>query len=55
MYIETYWGLSFVFLTTSLTCEQVYGEIYPVGDNRGTVNTSTSPHISDQLGTENVC
>ena len=23
-------------------------------DNRRTVNTSTSPHISDQLGTENV-
>ena len=30
-------------------------EIYQVGDNRGTVNTSTSPHISDQLGTENAC
>ena len=30
-------------------------EIYRVGDNRGTVNTSTSPHISDQLGTEYVC
>ena len=30
-------------------------EIYRVGDNRGTVNTSTSPHISDQLGTENAC
>ena len=27
----------------------------PVGDNRGTVNTSTTPHISDQLGTENAC
>ena len=25
-----------------------------MGDNRRTVNTSTSPHISDQLGTENV-
>ena len=25
----------------------------PVGDNRGTVKTSTTPHISDQLGTEN--
>ena len=30
-------------------------EIYWVGDNRGTVNTPTSPHISDQLGTENTC
>ena len=26
-----------------------------VGDNRGTVNTSTSPHIFDQLGAENAC
>ena len=32
-----------------------YGEIYPVGDNRGTVNTSTSPLIFYQLGTENAC
>ena len=29
--------------------------IYRVGDNRRTVNTSTTPHISDQLGTENAC
>ena len=28
---------------------------YRVGDNRRTVNTSTTPHISDQLGTENAC
>ena len=27
----------------------------PVGDNRGTVNTSPTLHISDQLGTENAC
>ena len=27
--------------------------IYWVGDNGRTVNTSTNPHISDQLGTEN--
>ena len=27
----------------------------PLGDNRGTVKTSTTPHISDQLGTENAC
>ena len=26
-----------------------------VGDNRGTVNTSTSPHIFYQLGAENAC
>ena len=29
-------------------------EIYRVGDNRRTVNSSTSLHISDQLGTEKV-
>ena len=33
----------------------LYIEIYRVGDNGRTVNTSTSPHISEQLGTENVC
>ena len=26
-----------------------------MGDNKRTVNTSTTPHISNQLGTENVC
>ena len=30
-------------------------EIYRVGDNRRTVNTSTTPHICDQLGTESAC
>ena len=55
MYIETYQDLRFIFLTTSLACVQVYGEIYQVGDNRGTVKTSTSPNISDQLETENAC
>ena len=30
-------------------------QIYRVGDNRRTVNTSTTPHISDQLWTENAC
>ena len=30
-------------------------EIHRLGDNRRTVNTSTTPHISDQLGTENAC
>ena len=29
--------------------------IYRVGDNRRTINTSTTPHISDQLWTENEC
>ena len=32
----------------------VFIEIYPVGDNRRPVNSPTSLHISDQLGTENV-
>ena len=32
-----------------------YIVIHRVGDNGRTVNTSTSPHISDQLGTENAC
>ena len=32
---------------------QMFIEIYRVGDNRRTVNTSTTPHIWDQLGTEN--
>ena len=30
-------------------------KIYRVGDNRRSVNTSTTPKISDQLGTENAC
>ena len=34
---------------------QMFIEIYRVGDNRRTVNTSTTPHIWDQLGTENAC
>ena len=33
----------------------VYIEIYQVGDSRRTVNTWMTPHISDQLGTENTC
>ena len=32
----------------------MYVEIYLVGDNRRTVNTSMIPTISDQFGTENV-
>ena len=34
---------------------QMFIEIYRVGDNRRTVNTSTTPYIWDQLGTENAC
>ena len=33
----------------------VYRNLDRVGDNRRTVNTSTSPHISGQLGTNNPC
>ena len=33
----------------------MYIEIYRVGDDRRTVNTSTTPHISEQSGTENAC
>ena len=36
-----------------LVSPPLYIEIYRVGDNRSTVNTSTTLHISDQLGTEN--
>ena len=35
--------------------KQWYIEIYGVGDNWRTVNPSTSPHISGQLGTNNPC
>ena len=35
--------------------KQWYIEIYQVGDNWRTVNPSTSPHISGQLGTNNPC
>ena len=34
---------------------QMFIEIYRVGDNRRTVNTSMTPHIWYQLGTENAC
>ena len=30
-------------------------EIYRVGDNKRTANTSTRPHISDKSGTKNAC
>ena len=40
---------------TSLNTLAYIDRNLPVGDNRGTVKTSTTPHISDQLGTENAC
>ena len=33
----------------------LYIEIYRMGKNKRTVNTSTTPHISDQSGTEKAC
>ena len=46
IYISSYWHI--------FAIPPVFIEIYRVGDNRRTVNSSTSLHISDQLGTENV-
>ena len=43
---ESYWHI--------FAIPPVFIEIYRVGDNRRTANSSTSLHISDQLGTENV-
>ena len=37
--------------TTCITIIEIYRE----GDNRRTVKTSMTPHISDQLGTEKAC
>ena len=47
IYISSSWHHIFATLP-------VFIEIYRVGDNRRPVNSSTSLHISDQLGTENV-
>ena len=48
IYIHTY-----KILTISPRCVNLNFD--RVGDNRRTVNTLTTPHISDQLGTENMC
>ena len=45
IYIDIYRVLSNYFLA-------IFIEIYRVGDNRRTVNTRTTPQISEQLGTE---
>ena len=50
IYRYTYRVLGIIFLQSL----PLYIEIYLVGDNR-IVNTSRSLHISDQLGTEDVC
>ena len=47
IYISSSWHHIFVI-------PPVFIEIYRVGDNRRPFNSSTSLHISDQLGTENV-
>ena len=49
IYIYIYQVIGIIYSRSLL----LFIEIYRVGDNR-TVNTSTSPHNSDQLGTENV-
>ena len=56
IYIYRVLGIIYSIYSRSLPCSavQVFIEIYRVGDNRRTVNSSTSLHISDQLGTENV-
>ena len=48
IYIKNYTSVLGIIFSQSLP---LYIEIYRVGDNRRTVNTSTSPHISGQLGT----
>ena len=58
IYISSSWHHIFhIFaIPPVFSCSEqlVFIEIYRVGDNRRTVNSSTSLHISDQLGTENV-
>ena len=49
IYMSSYWHN---ILTISPRC---VNRNLPGGDNKITVNTSTTPHISDQLGTENAC
>ena len=52
IYIYIYISSSCIIFSRSVL---QYIVIHRVGDNGRTVNTSTSRHISDQLGTENVC
>ena len=52
IYIYIYISRSWRHILRSLP---LYIEIYRVCDNRRAVNTSSSPHISDQLGSENAC
>ena len=39
----------------AISCLAIFVEIYRVGDNTRTVNMSTGPQISEQLGTESAC
>ena len=48
IHITLYWVLGIIYSRSF----PLYIKIYRVGDNRRTVNTSMSPHISEQLGTE---
>ena len=54
-YIYNIYIYEYVKFSASHFSDLVAVKIYRVGDNRRTVNTSTTPHISDQLGTENAC
>ena len=55
IYISSSWHHIFhIFAIPPVFSCSVFIEIYPVGDNRRPVNSPTSLHISDQLGTENV-
>ena len=53
MYVYVYMSSSWHHILS--TSPAVHIEIYRVGDNKGTVKTSTTRHISDRLGTRNAC
>ena len=56
IYIERYVEfMASQFSDISRCLSKWFIEIYRVGDNIRTVNTSSTPHIRDQLGTENAC
>ena len=54
-YLYVYEYMSSSWHHISAISPAVHIKIYRVGDNRGTVNTSTTRHISDQLGTKHAC
>ena len=55
-----YWEGDYIYTNMSSPRHHILAispavKIYRVGYNRRTVNTLTTPHISDQLGTEKAC